>query len=442
MTMLANQADERRRAARRLGWGVADQAISSLQNFLLGAYIAKSLGAASLGAFALALLAYGIVLNASRALSTDPLLVRYTGRPDARWRSAVAASGAVALLVGIIGGLTCIATGLVLGRLTPANPTASTFIALGAVLPMLTMQDSWRYAFFASAQGAKTCLNDVVWAVAMIGILLIGESITDPELPWALVAFGCSAGLAALIGCVQAMVLPRPQSVRSWLREHRDLGPRFLAENVTLGASGQVRSVVVAATGGLVAVGAIRGAEMLIGPVVALLMGVSQVAVPEAARSLERGRESLSRTCLMLSAGLASVAILWGITVLVLFPFGIGEMLLGSVWSGAHALVAGVMLSAAAGCLHVGPSAGLRALGRADLTLSCQLTVTILVVTLGAIGALMWAAQGAVWGTALAAIAGAGIWWSRLWKAERSHFAGEATDRPHRVPVDGLTNDT
>jgi O-antigen/teichoic acid export membrane protein len=273
----------------------------------------------------------------------------------------------------------------------------------------------------------KTFINDVVWTVAMIVFIFVVESATDPTLPWALVAFGGSAALAALLGSVQASVLPRPQAVMSWLRQHRDLGPRFLAENVTLGASGQVRSVVVAAVGGLAAVGAIRGAEMLIGPVVALLMGVSQVAVPEAARSLERGRDSFSRTCLVLSAGLCSLAVLWGVTVLVLFPLGIGEIVLGSVWPSAYALIAGVTVSAAAGCLHVGPSAGLRALGRADLTLACQLSVTVLFVTLGAIGAVVWAAQGAVWGTAVAAIAGVGVWWAQLWKAERSYFAAEAT---------------
>jgi O-antigen/teichoic acid export membrane protein len=428
MTILVDRATGRLRIARRLGWGVVDQAVSSLQNFLLGAYIAKSLGPASLGAFALALLAYGIVLNASRGLSTDPLLVRYTGRPDIRWQSAVAASSAVALAVGIIGGLACIAFGLVLGRVSPLNPTASAFFVLGTVLPMLTMQDSWRYAFFASAQGLKAFINDVVWTVAMIVLLVVLETTTDPSLPWALAAFGGSAALAALLGSIQANVVPSPKAVMSWLRKHRDLGARFLAENVTLGASGQVRSVVVAAIGGLVAVGAIRGAEMLIGPVIALLMGVSQVAVPEAARSLERGRDSLVRTCLMLSVGLSSLALAWGITVLLLFPFGMGEFVLGSVWPSAHALIPGVMISAAAGCLHVGPSAGLRALNRADLTLPCQLTVTILLITLGAIGALLWAAPGAVWGTAIAAIAGAAIWWRQLWKAERSHFAGEGTD--------------
>ena len=43
---------------RRLGWGVADQAVSSASNFLLGVFIAKSLGVASLGAFGLAYVTY------------------------------------------------------------------------------------------------------------------------------------------------------------------------------------------------------------------------------------------------------------------------------------------------------------------------------------------------------------------------------------------------
>ena len=183
MTILVGQTARRLRIARRLGWGVMDQAVSSLQNFLLGAYIAKSLGPTNLGAFALVLLAYGIVLNASRALSTDPLLVRYTRRPDIQWQSGVAASSAVAIAVGIVGGLSCIAIALVLNRFSPTNPTASAFFVLGTVLPMLTMQDSWRYAFFASGQGVKTFINDVVWTVAMIVLLLLVEVTTDPTLP-------------------------------------------------------------------------------------------------------------------------------------------------------------------------------------------------------------------------------------------------------------------
>ena len=41
-------------ASRRLTWGVADSALSSLTNFLLSIYVARTLGAAQFGAFSLA----------------------------------------------------------------------------------------------------------------------------------------------------------------------------------------------------------------------------------------------------------------------------------------------------------------------------------------------------------------------------------------------------
>ena len=418
MRRLAARALAHAQVARRLGWGVADQAISSLENFLLGAYVARTMGAESLGALGLGFLAYSVVLNCSRAVSTDPLAVRFSGPPDARWRGAVAASGGTALLVGVVGGLACIG----LGSLLDGEARAA-FVSFGVVLPALTLQDSWRYAFFAAGRGAWTFLNDTVWTVLLVVTLFVGDDAGASGLAWAVLAFGATAAMASALGMLQAGLLPRPREAGEWLVRHRDLGSRFLVENVTLGAGGQIRSVIVAGTGGLRAVGSIRGAEMLIGPIAALLMGVSQVAVPEAVRARKRGPRALRILCLGLSAGLASMALAWGLIVLLVFPHGIGEAILGSVWPSAHALVLGVMVSATAGCLHVGPSAGLRALGRADKTMRSQLAVTSLFILIGGVGAALWSAQGAVWGTALASILGAVIWWSQLVRAQREEAA-------------------
>ena len=55
-----------RRVVSRLGWGVADQAMCSLTNFLLSVYVARSLGAAQFGAFSLAYVTYGFAINVSR----------------------------------------------------------------------------------------------------------------------------------------------------------------------------------------------------------------------------------------------------------------------------------------------------------------------------------------------------------------------------------------
>lgn len=418
----------RRQVAGRLSWGIADQAVSSLGNFLLGVFVARLLGAESLGALGLAFVAYAIALNCSRALSTDAVMVRFSAVGSDRWRDAVSAAGGVALLSGLVSGVGCVTLGLALKVHTPGSEVGAAFVALGIVLPGLVLQDSWRSAFFAAGQGVKTFLNDVVWTVLMIGGLALGYVLNLRGITFALLVFGGTAWVAGLFGIWQAKIVPRPREAIGWLRRHRDLGLRFLVENVVLGAGGQIRSLVVAATGGLAAAGAIRGAEMVIGPVAALLMGVGQVAVPEAARALTRGRRALLIIAGGLSGGLAVVAMMWGIVLVLVFPLGIGRLLLGDVWPHAHVLVLGVMVSSAAGCAQVGPSAALRALGRADLTMRCQITATVLFVGLATAGGLLWDAQGTVWGTAIASILGAGIWWSQLLAALRKRFAVPARD--------------
>ena len=94
-----------RRVRRRLGWGVADQAVSSLTNFAVNIYIVRYLGAVQYGAFALAYVTYSFVLQASRGLATDPLLVRFSGTDVPTWRRAVSSSSGTATLTGLVGGV-------------------------------------------------------------------------------------------------------------------------------------------------------------------------------------------------------------------------------------------------------------------------------------------------------------------------------------------------
>ena len=68
-----------KRAFARMSWGVLDQGISSLTNFAVAFFLAHTLTPAGLGAYSLTYLTYGFALNASRGMSTDPLLVRYSG---------------------------------------------------------------------------------------------------------------------------------------------------------------------------------------------------------------------------------------------------------------------------------------------------------------------------------------------------------------------------
>jgi hypothetical protein len=66
---------------RRLGWGLADQALSSLTNFALAVLVARAVSTSALGAFGLSFTTYTITLGATRALCSEPLTVRYSATP-------------------------------------------------------------------------------------------------------------------------------------------------------------------------------------------------------------------------------------------------------------------------------------------------------------------------------------------------------------------------
>lgn len=417
-------ASARRGVLGRLSWGLADQAASSVSNFVVGVYVARSLGVTAFGVFSLAWVTYGVVLNVSRGVATDPLMVRFSGVPEASWRGAVARSSGAALGVGAALGAVSVAAGLAVG-----GPVGTAFACLGVVLPGLLLQDAWRFAFFAAGAGRKAFVNDVVWGVALVPALLVAARVGSVSA--FVVAWGGSAAVAAVYGCVQSGIRPRPSGARAWVREHRDLGYRYLVENVSNSGASQLRAYGLGAIVGVGAVGVIRGAELLLGPFLALLMGLSLVTVAEAARVLRRAPHRLGTFCLVLGGGQAVAALLWG-GALLLVPDRLGALVLGGVWSSAAALVVPVTLGVAGAGLGTGAAAGLRALGAARRSLRSQLFASACYVTGGLGGAVVAGTAGSAWGVAAATACASAVWWLHLRSALREHH--QNTIREVRTP--------
>ncbi|WP_098246988.1 hypothetical protein [Streptomyces formicae] len=401
----------RRAIVGRLSWGLADQAASSLSNFVVGIYVARSLGLAAFGVFSLAWVTYGVVLSVSRGLATDPLVVRFSGVPDWSWRRAVAQSSGTALGVGTAIGAVCLVVGLALGgRVGPA------FACLGVMLPGLLLQDAWRYAFFAAGTGRKAFVNDLVWGVALVPAMVVAARVGTVAA--FVLAWGVSAAVAAVYGCFQSGIRPRITRAREWLREHRDLSYRYLAENVGVSGASQLRAYGLGAIVGVSAVGVVRGAELLLGPFMAVLMGLSLVTVAEAARVLRRAPHRLGTFCLLLGGVQAVAALLWG-AALLLMPDRLGELVLGDVWSSASELIVPVTLGVAAAGLGTGAAAGLRALAAARRSLRCQLFASACYVGGGLGGAAVANTVGSAWGVAAATVCGSCAWWLQLRAALR-----------------------
>ncbi|MDK1476383.1 hypothetical protein QNO07_23705 [Streptomyces sp. 549] len=416
----ASAAERSRRTAKRaivgrLSWGLADQAASSMTNFAVGIYVARSLGLAAFGVFSLAWVTYGVALSVSRGLATDPLVVRFSGVPEASWRQAVARSSGTALGVGGAVGGACLAAGLALG-----GSMGTAFACLGAMLPGLLLQDSWRYSFFAAGTGRKAFVNDLVWGVALVPAMVVAANVGSVAA--FVLAWGGSAAVAAGYGCLQSGIRPRLTGAREWVREHRDLGYRYLVENTCVSGASQLRAYGLGAIVGVGAVGVIRGAELLLGPFLAVLMGLSLVTVAESARVLRRAPHRLGRFCLLLGGAQAAAALLWG-AALLLVPDRAGALVLGDVWHAASQLIVPATLGVAGAGLGAGAAAGLRALGAARRSLRCQLFASACYVGGGLGGAVAAGTVGSAWGVAAATLCGSAVWWLHLRAAlrERRH---------------------
>ena len=415
------------KAVRRLGWGVADQGISSLSNFALGLFVARSFGASNFGAFTLAYITYTVVINAARGLSTDPLVVRYSGDISGgsaasgashRWRRATSAATGTAFVVGVAAGVVCVVVGLLL-----PDPVGPVFVALGVGLPALTLQDSWRFAFFACGRGASAFLNDLFWTVLLVLVLVVLHTQGDGSAARCLLVFGGTAALAALLGAVQARVLPRPIRAVWWLRAHHEISVRYLVENLSISGASQLRAFVLGAAAGLAAVGYVRASEILMGPFFVVLMGISQVAVPEASRIFHRNSHHLARFCFILGGLLAAGAVAWGLILMIVFPLGPGPALLTELWMPTAQLLPAITLTVAAASFTTAATAGLRAMGLARRSLRAQLIASAAYVIGGATGAILGGALGSSWGVTAALGFSVLVWWHQLRSALADHHS-------------------
>ena len=406
-------------AAVRLGWGIADQAVSSITNLALGIVVARSLGAADFGAFSLAWVTYSVILNLSRGLATDPLTVRYSGPRDDRWRSGVQRAASTATALGLVIGAVCLLIGLGIGSLV-----GSAFVALGLTLPGLLLQDSWRMAFFAAGKGQRAFANDVVWGIFLVPAMLIASAVGTTF--GFVFAWGAAAMAAAVFGCIQTRLVPSGSGIVSWIREHRDLGPRYLVENVSDSVCAQLQMYGLGAISGLAAVGAVRGAQLLLAPVAALRMGISLMAIPEAARILKRWPRRLQTFCMVLGGSQAAASLLWGAGLLFILPSSVGELMLGEIWPSASALIVPTTLALAAGSLFDGALVGLRALGASRRSMPLRIGRAVAWVTGGIVGAFLDGAAGSVWGTAIVMFLGIPVVWWQLGVASRANLVSLA----------------
>ena len=341
--------------------------------------------------------------------------------------------------MGLVLGTLALAAAIVMG-----GTTGKAFLGLGLMLPGLMLQDSWRYAFFAVRKGHHALINDVLWAVVEIPALLVLKATGHVNVFWFVIAWGAGAAAGAVLGAFQARAVPNLNEALSWLRTHRDLGPRFLVENCTGNGGTTLESYTISSFLGLKSVGYMQAATLLMGPFRILSFGIGMMTIPEGAALMRRDARKALRFCVALSFGQTLIAAVWTAVLLIALPLGLGHLMLGGLWEGTYPLVLPTALSIIAGCAGLGAGTGLHAMGAAKLTMRLSLANSVLGLSLTFAGCLLGSILVTLYlGAAASCLNTVLCWWqfrramhkSGTTRAGGQHYKPSTVHRPRLRPA-------
>lgn len=383
------------RLLRNASWNLVDQVLSALTNIVLSIVVARSVTAAGFGAFASAFVVFGISIAITRSVVGQPLQMRFSNAtPDQRQQANSAALGC-ALALGLAAALLVAVAALVV-----SGSVGSALLALAIILPGLLVQDSCRMAAFALGRPSLAALIDAVWAVLQFG-LIAALHMAGYETVFALVlAWGAAATVSAVLGLVALNVRPQLPAAPGWFRRHHDLIRFLLPEYfLSLGAM-QFGILIVGVIASASAVGSLRAAQVLLGPLGVLGSAVFQFTVPEVARHHDRTARDRWRFAVAISCGLGLVTVGYVVLLLVM-PAAFGRALFGESWAGAATVLLAMGCSSVASALANGPAGVLYGMGQARATFRINLTKGPVLLAALLSGTIWAGAVGAGWAFAL-----------------------------------------
>ncbi|MEU9143157.1 hypothetical protein [Streptomyces sp. NPDC048349] len=395
---------------------VLDQAASSATNIVVLVLAARLSSASGFADFSMVYVTFTVLLGLNMAYVGQSLVLEKAGeRLGSACRSAVgftgAASGAVGAVLAVVG--------LLLG-----GAGGRAFLALGLVLPLVLVQDGLRYCFSVLRAPERALAADALRLVCVVAALAVqpaGASAARLVLVW---------GLSALPALALGLLLLRPyvRGARAQLRPYLrrgHLGQRFVVEFAVGNGSSQLAVLGLGVFATPLAVGALRGATTLFGPLNVLFNSANSFGPPVLSRL--GGRRAVVRATLALGAVLAAVGAGWAV-VLFLLPDRLGRELLGDTWASAAALLPATGAQYAVMGLGTCALLTLRVLAPKS-TLSVQIAFSALSVVFLLGGYAVWGPLGAAWGLAAGSALKAVAAWGRVARLPVSAPRGDEAQR-------------
>lgn len=340
---------------RKAGFSVAEQGLFSSANFVVNILLARWLGSAEYGAFAVAFSIYLVLSGFHNALILEPMTVLgpacHLHRMDRYVRQVVRMHAVVAVPLGL-------ATLLAAVAVVRDRSLERALVAAGLALPLTLLVWLARRIPYLRTDPVGALRASAMYAVAMLaglGFLRAAGGLSAAS-AWLILA------LAAAIGSL-ASGMPvgrgRPAAevelgLRATFAEHWRFGRWIVAASLVNLGTGQLQVIVSAAVAGFEAAGALRAMLNPVLPLTQGITGLGLLVVPLMARDYASGDwQALRRKTKLVVGALTAIALVYeaGLVAsakpLVLLLYG--EHYVQAAWLVPIVGLIGVFTAAAAG---------------------------------------------------------------------------------------------
>jgi len=305
------------------------------------------------------------------------------------------------------------------------NGAATLLAALVPAVVFWQLQEFVRRVLYTEERLAGAFANDLVnysAQVVMILVLASGGLLTGASALWAIAA---SSAVALVFGVFQIRSsIGRAIEPGAW-RENWRFGRWVAAADAARWTSTEVYLYIAAAMLGTAAAGAIRAAQVLVGPLRVIVMSLYSVLPVRFARAMSSaGRERLHRQVRAAYAITVPVLIVFCVP-LALFATPVLRFAFGEEYANAGVLLILVAIHYALSCLKPIVAALLQAERMTRPLFTAQVWASAIALPFGWVLVMRFGAEGAVVGMIVTAI----ITNLYCWLAYRRHLSGEARVR-------------
>ncbi len=404
-------------AGRRLSIITIDQVVAGASNVLIAIAAARILGVGAFGLFGIVFIVYVTSQGISRALICEPLLV-HPAEAEERPGEVIGTVGVLGLAAGLAVCLSGLLAHVWNDRLGDA------LLILGVCLPLLVLQDIGRYLGIVTHRPSFSLTLDLVWLALMIvalGIVIVAHAET---LAWFVLAWAASGAVSGML----VLWTYRGHALRlslSWLRETWGFSWRYLLSFTATQGSALVASIGIVVISGVRTLGAVRGALLLVSPIVTFQAASISAGVAEVSR-LPTGGHGVGRhirRTTALTVGVAGANLL----VLVFLPDELGRFVLGATWEPTKPLLLPASIQMVLLALISGTRSTLLGLRAIRVTVKIDIASTVIALTATLVGVVLGGALGAYWALAVGQGLIVVIWWTVYLRHDHGRTGESAT---------------